>query len=221
MRATTQHLPRLALRLTVLVGLLCAAGPALATDVRVVAITPGRSADLLIDGRGPLTVDIGSTIEGVTVLRADYNGALVRVDGTTRTLALTSDSSAGHVAAGSTLTLPADARGQFWVKGSINERPVSFIVDTGATFVVLSRSDAARLGVDYSHGKAGRAMTANGPVRGWLIVLPTLRVGDVTVHDVEAAVNDSEMPFALLGMSFLNRFEMQRQGTTLVLRRSR
>ena len=213
-------LPRL-LRLAMLASLLCAAAPALATDVRVVAITPGRSADLLIEGRGPLTVDVGMTIENVTVLRADYNGAVVRVDGTTRTLALSSDPSAGHVAAGSTLTLPADAGGQFWAKGSINERPVSFIVDTGATFVVLSRSDADRLGVDYSQGKPVRAMTANGPVRGWLIVLPTLRVGDVTVRDVQAAVNDSAMPFALLGMSFLNRFEMQRQGTTLVLRRSR
>jgi aspartyl protease family protein len=204
-----------------LATLLITAAPAFATDVRVVAITPGRSADLLIDGRGPLTVDVGATIEGVTVLRADYNGAVVRFDSTTRTLALTSDPSAGHVASGSTLTLPADAHGQFWVKGSINERPVTFMVDTGASYVALSRSDADRLGVDYSHGRPVLFSTANGPVRGWLIVIPTMRVGDITVHDVQAGVNDGEMPFGLLGMSFLNRFDMQRQGTTLVLRRSR
>ena len=64
--------------------------------------------------------------------------------------------------------------------------------------------------------------TANGAVRGWLIVLPTLQVGDVTVHDVETMVIDTDgLDVGLLGMSFLNRFEMQRQGTTLVLRRSR
>jgi len=197
------------------------AASAFAIDVRVVAVTPGKSADLVIDGRGPLTVDVGSTIEGVTVLRVDWNGAVVRADGVMRTLALTSDSSVGHVASGSTLTLPADASGQFYAKGSINERPVSFMVDTGATLTAFSRIDATRLGIDYSHGKPASSMTANGTVRGWVIVLPTMRVGDVTVHDVQAMVIDSEMPFALLGMSFLNRFEMQRQGTTLVLRRSR
>jgi len=95
------------------------------------------------------------------------------------------------------------------------------MVDTGATLTAFSRTDATRLGIDYSHGKPAGSTTANGTVRGWVIVLPTMRVGDVTVRDVEAMVIDSEMPFALLGMSFLNRFEMQRQGTTLVLRRAR
>ncbi len=198
------------------------AAPVRATDVRVVAVTPGKSADLVIDGRGPLTVDVGATIEKVTVLRADWSGAIVKVDGAARTLPLTSDSSVGHVAGGSTVTLAADPRGQFFTRGAVNERPMDFIVDTGATLTTLSRADAERIGLDYRHGRPARSMTANGAVRGWLVVLPTVRVGEVTMHDVDGMVIDADgLSIALLGMSFLNRFEMQRQGTTLVLRRGR
>jgi len=194
----------------------------LATDVRVVAVTPGKSADVVIDGRGPLTIEVGATIEKVKLLRADWSGAVVSVDGATKTLPLVADSSVGHVASSSTVTLAADARGQFFTSGTVNGRPVEFIVDTGATLTTLSRADATRIGLDYRGGKPARAMTANGAVRGWQVSLASVRVGDVTVRDVEAMVLDTDgLSMGLLGMSFLNRFEMQRQGSTLVLRRGR
>ena len=64
-----------------LVGLLGIVGPACATDVQVVGVTPGRSAMLVIDGAPPLTLGVGEGIDGVTLLRADVDGAEVRVDG--------------------------------------------------------------------------------------------------------------------------------------------
>lgn len=204
------------------VGILSLPAACFATDVRVVAVTPGKSADVVIDGRGPLTIEVGATIEKVTVLRADWNGAVVSIDGAPRTLPLTADSSVGHVASSSTVTLAADVRGQFFTRGTVNGRSVSFIIDTGATFLTLSRADATRIGLDYRVGKPAQAMTANGAVRGWHLSLASVRVGDVTVHDVEAMVVDTDgLTVGLLGMSFLNRFDMQRQGSTLVLRRGR
>ncbi len=192
-----------------------------ATDVRVVAVTPGQSADVMIDGRAPVTIDVGETLDGVKLLRADRAGAVLSINGTTKTLPLVSYSSVGETAGG-TVTLLADARGQFVTSGTVNGRPMNFIVDTGATFMTLSRSDARRLGLDYRSGKPARSATVNGVVNGWLVSLASVHVGDTTVRDVDAIVVDNDsLPVGLLGMSFLGRFDMQRQGSTLVLRRRR
>ena len=137
-------------------------------------------------------------------------------------LPLTTDSSVGHIASSSTITIAADTRGQFFTSGAVNGRPVDFIVDTGATLMTLSRADATRIGLDYRGGRPAKATTVNGVVHGWRVSLASVRVGDVTVRDVDAIVVDNDtLPVGLLGMSFLGRFDMQRQGSTLVLRRSR
>ena len=97
-----------------------------------------------------------------------------------------------------------------------------FVVETGATLTTLSRADAQRIGLDYRGGKPTRTTTANGVVNGWRMSLDSVRVGDTTVRDVDAMVVDNDtLPVGLLGMSFLGRFDMHRQGSTLVLRRRR
>src|SRR2546426_7518815 len=68
--------------------LICAIAAAAEIDVQLVAVTPGLSADVAISGGAPMTIGIGETIEGVTVLSADRRGAVVRVHGVTRTLSL-------------------------------------------------------------------------------------------------------------------------------------
>ena len=106
------------------------------------------------------------------------------------------------------------------VGATINERPVTLMADTGATLVVLTYEDAERLGLspqrlDFS----GRVQTANGVARIAPITLDRVRVDDITLRDVTAAVADKGvLPVNLLGMSFLGRltrFEMQ--GRQLVL----
>jgi aspartyl protease family protein len=190
-----------------------------ATDVRIVAITPGRSVDVVIDQREPITIEEGQTIEGVKVVRVEARGAVVTVDGVTKTLALGAAGSEGPATSSASVTLTADRRGHFATAGTVNGRPVQFLVDTGATLVALSRSEATRIGIDFRRGKPSYAMTANGPVRGWGVSLAAVRVGGVTVREVPAVVLDSEIPNSLLGMSFLNRFDLLQQGSTLVLRR--
>jgi aspartyl protease family protein len=116
--------------------------------------------------------------------------------------------------------LAADDRGHFVVDATINERPVTLMADTGTTLVVLTYEDAERLGLspqrlDFS----GRVQTANGVARVAPITLDRVRVDDITLRDVTAAVADKGvLPVNLLGMSFLGRltrFEMQ--GRQLVL----
>ncbi len=62
-------------------------------------------------------------------------------------------------------------------------------------------------------------MTANGPVQAWRVRLSSLQVGSITLRDVDAAIQGQEMPIALLGMSFLNALQMNREGETMTLRR--
>jgi aspartyl protease family protein len=202
-------------------GLLLLPTPGLATDVRVVAVTPGQSADVVIDGGAPITIDVGQTVEGVRVLGVDRNGAVLSVNGAKKTLPLVS--ALGEPSGSeTTVTLRADASGHFFADGSVNGRSVRFLVDTGATLTTLSRADARRLGLDFQGGTPVQTSTVNGLARGWRVSLASLRVENATVHNVDAVVVDNDsLPVGLLGMSFLGRFDMQRQGSTLILRRSR
>ncbi len=204
-------------------GVLLLPALCLATDVRVVAVTPGRSADVVIERGAPVTIEVGETVEWVKLLRADALGAVLSVDGITKTLPLVGDrASVGDTATSGSVTLVADARGQFFTSGTVNGRSMHFVVDTGATLTTLSRADARRIGLDFRRGTPIRTTTANGVANGWRMSLDSVRVGDTTVRDVDAIVVDNDtLPVGLLGMSFLDRFDMHRQGSTLVLRRRR
>ena len=70
-----------------------------------------------------------------------------------------------------------------------------------------------------SRGQKGMTQTANGQIVVSKIQLDTVRIGDVTLHNVDALIHQTEMPMALLGMSFLNRMEMQRDGSTMMLKK--
>jgi aspartyl protease family protein len=196
---------------------------ALAIDVRVVGVTPGQSADLVIDGAPAITLMVGETVDGVKLLGADRAGAVVSVDGRRKTLPIVAiTGSAGSSSDVGAVTLAADSRGQFFTSGTVNGRPVRFIIDTGATLTTLSRGDARRIGIDYRRGIPAKTLTANGVALGWRLTLDTVGVGGMELHDVDAMVlDDDSLPFALLGMSFLRRCDMHRQGSTLVLRRHR
>lgn len=97
--------------------------------------------------------------------------------------------------------------GHFHATIAVNGVPVRFVVDTGATDVVLSRRDAERVGIDLDRLRfSGRAMTANGPVATAQVRLGTVAFGDKVARDLPASVTDGALGFSLLGMSYLNRF---------------
>lgn len=117
------------------------------------------------------------------------------------------------------VSLQADPQGHFLVTGTVNGLAVRFLVDTGATFVSLGASDARRLGVDMTDGETGYAATAAGNVPVTRVRLEKVSVGDIEISGVDALVHGNDLPVALLGMSFLNRTDMSREGGTMTLKR--
>jgi aspartyl protease family protein len=85
--------------------------------------------------------------------------------------------------------------------------------------ISLGASDARRLGLDFNRGQKAMTQTANGQMVVSKVQLDTVRVGAVTLHNVDALLHQTDMPIALLGMSFLNRMEMQRDGSTMTLKK--
>lgn len=198
--------------------LLAVAGGALAADVSLVGVFPGKAAVLVIDGGEPRSVRIGQTLAGVTVVSVEREQAVVEIDGKRRSVAL-GQHYRGEEAADTrqSVVLAADPRGHFVIDGAINGGSMRFLVDTGATSIALPAADARRLGIDYLKGQRGITLTANGNAIAYRVRLDRVKVGDIEITGVDAIVLDTAMEFALLGMSFLNRVEMRREGQTMTL----
>jgi aspartyl protease family protein len=183
----------------------------------------GSKALLIVDGGAPKAVAPGETHKGVKVLSTQGEQAVVEIDGKRHTLrvgdAPASVGGGGGGLRGNKIVLTAGTGGHFVTQGAINGRSVQFMVDTGATGVGLSIGDAERIGLNYKAGQPIRINTANGQTTGWLVRLASVRIGDVEVYDVEAAVSPGAMPYILLGNSYLSRFQMRRDNDQLVLER--
>lgn len=188
-----------------------------AADVRIVGISPGRSATLRVDSGAPVTLAVGESLQGMRLLRVERNAAVLSVDGRNITLPL--DPHRGGAARSSDrLRLTADARGHFVAPGAVNGRAIEFLVDTGASVTTLSRTEAERIGLAFRSGTRTQSMTANGVVGGWKVVVDKLRVGDVILRQIDIIIVDNATPgLALLGMNALAFFDMQREGSTLHL----
>ncbi|MGB0747996.1 MAG: retropepsin-like aspartic protease family protein [Magnetospiraceae bacterium] len=125
----------------------------------------------------------------------------------------------GSQEAGGAMRFVKGPDGHFHVEAFVNNTPIRFLVDTGASVVVLSQADAARLGYDpqdlrFSHV----AETANGRITMAPLRLSEVRIGDIRVGNVRAAVNGAPMNVSLLGMSFFNEiggFSMSGDSLTL------
>ena len=93
-----------------------------------------------------------------------------------------------------------------------------FMIDTGATTVLIPVSEAERLGIDYRRGQRGYVQTANGTAPAYHVKLDSVTVGEITAYDVDGLVAEAQgLDVALLGMSFLNRTEMRRDGAYMTL----
>jgi aspartyl protease family protein len=180
------------------------------------------TALLVIDGQ-VRPVKVGERSGGVKLLALGPGGADIEVNGQRYSLALGATPvalGAGSAGAGaSRVVLFAGSGGHFVTDGSVNGLPVRFMVDTGATLVSLSESDAARLGINFRNGRRVPFNTANGVVAAHIVSLNKVKVGDVEVFGVDAAIVPAALPVALLGNSFLNRFQMRRENDTLTLER--
>ena len=112
------------------------------------------------------------------------------------------------MAAGSrAIVVPRDARGHFLVDARVDGRLINFMLDTGASVIALTVSDAARLGIHPApRDFTVEVRTANGSVRAAPARLDKVEVGDLIVRDVAAVIlPDGALSDNLLGLSFLSR----------------
>jgi aspartyl protease family protein len=190
-------------------------------EINVVGLSSGKAVVQVSSSPKPRVLRDGDQLPGgIKLIKATPESALFEINGRRRSLTLGSNqisNARSSFTASSSVTLVADARGQFMTTGSINGATIQMLVDTGATFVALGVEDARRMGINYLKGERATSRTANGLARVYKVKLDSVKVGDISLTNVDATIHESEMPFALLGMSFLNRVEMRREGTDLTL----
>lgn len=183
----------------------------------------GGKALVIVDGSPPKAVAAGESHRGVKIVSTQGEQAVIEIDGKRHTLRVgdapaSVGGTAGNAApSGNRIVLTAGSGGHFFTLGQINGKSTQMVVDTGATSVAMSVAEAQRLGVEYKSGQPAQMSTANGVIQGWIITLKSVRVGDVVVHNVEAAVSNGSMNIVLLGNSFLTRFQMTRANDQMVL----
>src|SRR4051812_37384764 len=166
--------------------------PAHATDVAVTALFSGKAMLSVNNGKSRMLSAGQSTPEGVKLIAATSESAVIEVDGKRQTLLL-GQGTHGNAPAGTgsgQVTLLADSRGHFFADGSINGNSARFMVDTGASRIAFSTQEAKRLGISYLSAPRGVAQTANGSAIAYSVKLDAVRIGDITVHNVDAAVID-------------------------------
>jgi aspartyl protease family protein len=110
------------------------------------------------------------------------------------------------------IVYPADDRGHIILDAAVNGTPIKMLVDTGASLVTLTPADARAAGVGPAElTYSGRVSTANGVARMAPVTLREIRIDQLSIYDVPAAVIEN-LNISLLGMSFLRRlqgYEMQ------------
>ncbi len=209
-----------------LVPALLAVAPAAAVErIEVMALFKDRAV-MRLDGRQRMLVAGERSPEGVLLLEADARGAVVEVDDERRSLGLGNRISGRYAppkGAEDMVHVAPDSRGMYVINGSINGFQVRFLVDTGASHVAINSRLARRMGLQYMvEGRQGVTSTASGMTTSYQVNLDSVRVGDIELRDVAATVLDGDFPSeALLGMSFLGKVDINRDGGMLQLKRKR
>jgi aspartyl protease family protein len=191
--------------------------PVLAAEVSVVGLFPGKAV-LVVDGGAPKTYAVGATVaDGIRLIAADQSSATIEANGKRQVIGIGEYVQRSTGSGRASVTLQPDSRGHYTVQGQINGGSARMLLDTGATMVAMPAADAKRLGINYKSGRMGQVSTANGTAQAYLVKLDTVRVGDIELHQVDALVQEAGLPIILLGMSFLNRTDMRREGEHMVL----
>lgn len=118
------------------------------------------------------------------------------------------------------VTLPRGEDGHFTARVLVEGQEILFLVDTGASEVVLSLADAIRLGFDPARLSYDvTAETAGGPVQLARVTLGEVKLGPFRDRDLVAYVNEAAMAQSLLGMSYLRQFTIAVEGREMRLAR--
>ena len=206
-------------RLVLVLGVLVSHASIADTKVNVVGLFTNK-AIIMVNGGKPKTLSVGQASEGVKLIAADSKTATLQIEGKINQLgmgqaAFVDGNSAG---AASSVTLYADTQGHFMSDCLINGVSLKFLLDTGATTVALNSGDAKFANIDYKRGEPIQVSTANGVVTAYRVIIAQLKIGSITLNQVEGSVLEGGSPsIVLLGMSALNRLDMKRQDISMTL----
>lgn len=168
--------------------------------------TPGDNSARF--GRGMMMV---AWVLGLAALAMVFTGALERQDNPNANPVSVRDGGSVEV------RLQRNRQGHYVATGQINDRPVEFLIDTGASLVSIPGALAREL--ELPRGPELRFDTANGVATGYLTRLRTVALGDIVVHDIEAGVAEGfDSDQVLLGMNFLRSLDLLQSGDVMVLR---
>ncbi len=207
--------------------LLASLPPSQAADILVLGLFKDM-AILRIDGKQVKLRAGETTDDGIRLISANSNEAVIEIKGKRETFPLGSHVSISNTPSQEEATTGDvdevriwPSSGMYLTAGSINGQPVHFLVDTGATWVSMGANQARRLGIDFRYrGEPGYANTANGTVKIYVVNLDKVKVGDIELLNVRGAVLEGNRSSeVLLGQSFLNRTRMERDGEMMLLRK--
>lgn len=181
----------------------------------------GHKALLVVDGQ-TVMLAVGESRFGVRLLSIEAGRARVEQGGRISELQVGQaparlDGAAPADGGAREIVLTVGSGGHFLASGAINNRPVRFMVDTGASVVALDQAQADRIGLAYRNGRRVTMQTANGSTPARLVTLTAVTLGGITVANVQAVVMPAPMPHVLLGNSFLQRFQMRRENDLMRL----
>ncbi|ACT47512.1 conserved hypothetical protein [Methylotenera mobilis JLW8] len=189
------------------------------TRVNIVGLFSNKAV-LMINGGRPQTLSVGQTVDGVKLIAADSSSATLSIEGKTKQLGMGQAASVGETSSSSnpSVTLYASAGGHFVSECKVNGVPLKFLIDTGATTVALNSGDAKFAKIDYKKGEPVQVSTANGVVTAYRVTIANLKIGGITLSQVEGNVLEGGFPsVVLMGMSALSRMEVKHQGSTMTL----
>lgn len=174
-----------------------------------------------IDGKQRVLKKGKASPEGVLLIESNSDEAIIEIDGKQDTYFL--GSQIGNTFApptgGKKLIIAPDSNGIYYISGSINGSQVSFVIDTGATLVSMNSHVAKKSGIDYKlKGQKSYSYTASGKTVIYVVNLKKVKVGDIELHNVKGAIHEGSFPaVTLLGMSFLGKLDMKREGRIMEL----
>jgi aspartyl protease family protein len=187
-------------------------------DVRIEGLF-NNAAVININGQQHL-LKKGQEILGVSLISANSKTARLRINGEEHTMPISRAMNSGGYQKKEEVkaTLVINSAGQYFASGSINDRPVRVLVDTGATAVAMNTQQARILGVDFTRGQVGRVSTAGGIVKSYSVTLNSISVGGIEAEQVRAVVLEGIYPtHILLGMSYLNHVKIQEDAGVMTL----
>jgi aspartyl protease family protein len=152
---------------------------------------------------------------GIKLLSADLDAIVVLVDG--KRYRFEKNNKQGTILDNKVTLIRDSNGGGYWAKGRINGKNVTFLIDTGASYVVMNNVQAKALKIKRGIREI-QISTATKTETAYQVILDTVSVGDIKLQNIPAIITKHEHPpYPLLGMSFLSHVEINQENEQMTL----